>query len=304
MTGYTLRNTKGYTVATSVRQTTPRRKLRRQPAANGRRRMAAAAPGVAYEQMVPRTARRRRWRNNSRVRPSLLTLKRVATSGRWFSLALLALCVASLLLIGLDEDFYLTQIPVEGVSAIPPAEIVAASGLAGAHIFAVNPAQAAEAIGDLPGVISATVTLNWPNQAHIRVGEDAPLAVWEQAGQRYWVGQDGRLIPARLEVTGLLLIRSEAPPAVEELGFVPPDVLAGALQLRQLRPNIDRLTYRPANGLVFQDGRGWQAYFGTGTNMRQKLVVYETLVEELLARQVTPDYVSVSKETKPYYRAR
>lgn len=291
-------------MATSVRRTRQAQKRRRQPALNDRRRTAAVAPGVASERIVPRTARRRRWRNNSRVRAPLLTLKRVITSSRWLSLALLVLCVTALVVVGTDEDFYLTLIPVEGVSAIPPAEIVAASGLAGAHIFAVNPAQAAEAIGELPGVISATVTLNWPNQAHIRVGEDAPVAIWEQAGENYWVGKDGRLIPARVEAQGLLHIRSEAPPAVADLGFVPRDVLVGALQLRQLRPNIDLLTYRPANGLIFQDGRGWQVYFGTGTNMQQKLVVYETLVEDLLARQITPEFISVSKETKPYYRAR
>jgi hypothetical protein len=37
--------------------------------------------------------------------------------------------------------------------------------------------------------------------------------------------------------------------------------------------------------------------------MNQKLVIYETIVEDLLARGLTPQYISVSNQEKPYYRA-
>jgi hypothetical protein len=80
-------------------------------------------------------------------------------------------------------------------------------------------------------------------------------------------------------------------------------VLSGALLLRQLRPNIDKLYYRPASGLSYDDGRGWRAYFGSGTDMNQKLAVYETIVTDLLARQIQPAYISVSNQEKPYYLA-
>ena len=82
---------------------------------------------------------------------------------------------------------------------------------------------------------------------------------------------------------------------------MPTDVLAGALQLRELRPNIDRLYYRPGAGLSYQDGRGWRVFFGSGLEMEQKLAVYETVVENLTERQVQPDYISVSNHQKPYY---
>ncbi|MBK9053200.1 MAG: hypothetical protein IPL78_20535 [Chloroflexi bacterium] len=73
--------------------------------------------------------------------------------------------------------------------------------------------------------------------------------------------------------------------------------------LKQLRPNIDRLFYEPADGLSYQDGRGWQAYFGTGTDMHQKLVVYETIVADLLARGKTPTYHQRQQSGKPFYAA-
>jgi hypothetical protein len=80
--------------------------------------------------------------------------------------------------------------------------------------------------------------------------------------------------------------------------------MQGALQLRELRPNIDQLYYRPSGGLSYQDGRGWRAYFGTGRDMHQKLVVYETIVADLLAKGLTPEYISVSNQEKPFYRIR
>ena len=284
------------------RQTQPTNKrLRKQPA---RRRMQTALNVAQPALMMPDTAARRRKRNRQRLRLPTVALKRVLLSARWISSGLLALCIYALFFIGQDERFYLTVIPVDGVASIPPSEIVAASGLGGTHVFAADPNAAAAAIHELPGVISATVTLRWPNQVSIKMVEDSPIAVWEQAGEQYWVNKDGHLAPARIQVDGLLHIRSELEEPVGALTFVPVEVLEGALQLRQLRPNIELLYYRPANGLSYEDGRGWRVSFGTGTDMPQKLVVYETIVEDLVARGLTPTYISVTNQEKPYYMAR
>lgn len=282
---------------------------------------------------VPETARRRRRRNKRRLRLPVASLKSVLLSSRWISLLLLILCGSALAVIGLDENFYLTMIPVKGVSSIPPSEIVRSSGLAGSHIFGAEPAKAARQIAEMPGVISATVELEWPNQAIISIKEDSPVAVWQQGGQQYWVTESGQLAPARVDLPALLHIVVEeggavaatpeepvadagtdevteetADPTEEEqspddLLFVPDEVLVGALELRQERPNIESLFYDPVGGLSYQDGRGWRAYFGVGTDMEQKLVLYETIVDKLLEQGKTPAYVSVSNQERPYYLA-
>jgi hypothetical protein len=224
-----------------------------------------------------------------------------------------------------QENFYLNTIPVAGTVTIPPSEIVSASGLAGAHIFAADPHEAAARIAELPGVVSSKVKLAWPNEVSIEIVEDSPIAIWQENGKQFWVTKDHQLIAARTPAIGLLTIEYdfEVPPtpsaddAPDEtdtdtgetavtstetaVGFIPEDVLAGALLLRQLRPNIDKLYYRPSGGLSYQDGRGWRVYFGTGIDMNQKLAVYETIVADLLARGITPQYVSVSNQKKPYY---
>ena len=139
---------------------------------------------------------------------------------------------------------------------MPATEVVQASRLAGSHIFAADPSTAAQGIMDnVPGVISATVTLNWPNQVMINVMEDSPIAIWVEGSNQFWVTRNGRLVPARSQSLGLLMIQSEVAfieetavsvtPAIsseatdEEAAtseptpntrFVSPEVLAGALQ--------------------------------------------------------------------------
>ena len=301
----------------------PNPRLRKQPKM---RRVQSASYVAPSRISVPKQARRRRRRNQRLSRIPTDGIKRFVFSSRWISLILLAIMIGALVLIGLDENFYLSVIPVEGSVSIPAEEIVAASGLGGVHIFAADPNLAAERIAEeVPGVIAVAVTLSWPNDVLIQVEEESPVAIWSEQGQKFWVTEDGRLLPARSNINDLLTLESEIPIApqpvftpeteaddAEELAdtgpqasiaFVPDGVLEGAMLLQQLRPNIDKLYYRPSSGLSYEDGRGWRVYFGTGLDMQQKLVVYETIVADLLARGLTPDYVSVSNQNKPYYQA-
>ena len=276
------------------------RKLRKQPKV---RRAEVAAPALLPKVVIPKTAKKRRSRNKRPFHFPTAALKRVATSARWISLSLLLICAASLALVGYDETFYLDLIPVEGTLTIPPSEIVQASELSNIHIFSADPNAAAARIQDLPGVVSTTVTLQWPNQVQIQVAEEAPVAVWDQGGQQYWIDENGRLIPARVRTVGLLHIQSELSEPLNDIDFIPVEVLKGAMQLKELRPNIDQLYYRPAGGLSYVDGRGWRVYFGIGLDMAQKLTVYERIVADLLARGLTPEYISVSNQERPFYKS-
>ncbi|MCP4356718.1 MAG: FtsQ-type POTRA domain-containing protein [Chloroflexi bacterium] len=290
-----------------------KKRLRKQPKM---RRMDSAAYVARPKLRVSKTAKKRRRRNARRVHLPVAGIKQVVFSARWVSLILLAMVVFAIFLIGSDEQFYLTTIPVDGSHAIPATELVSASNLAGIHIFAADPAKAAAGIMGVPGVLSATVRLQWPNRVHVWVQENSPIAVWVENGNQFWVTRYGRLLPSRSEAVGLLIIESEmaaqptgettadeeATAAEANVAFVPREALAGALQLRTLRPNIDRLYYQPGGGLSYQDGRGWRAYFGVGTDMTQKLVVYETVVEELLAQGITPRYINVANQERPFYQ--
>jgi cell division septal protein FtsQ len=257
----------------------------------------SAYPNIA----VPPEAQERRRFNQRELQVPYLILRQMVRSARWISLGILVLSVAGLVMIGQSEAFYLTTIPVAGARTIEPTAVVAESGLGGIHIFAADPARAAERIGAMPGIITATVTLKWPNEVMIAIGEDAPIAIWEQGGDEYWITEGGRLLPSRLATRGLLHIVSEDGGQAAQDELVPALVLDGALELKALRPNIESLYYSAGRGLSYQDGRGWRAYFGRGRDMAQKLAVYETIVEDLVARGIWPAYVSVSNQEKPFY---
>jgi hypothetical protein len=316
-----------------------RKKLRKQP----KRRRVQSTSAVNLPQLkMPKTAdKRRRRKKTEPVRFGLSTLKRFIFSSRWISLGLLIISIYALVDIYNEQRFYLTYIPVEGSVAISPEEIAEASGLAGRHAFAADPSEAAKKIGEIPGIISATVTLRWPNQVFIAVNEEVPVAIWAENGKEFGVTQSGRLIPAVQLRQDLLRIESESDftpfPIVGDgtsgelskpeektasgnasaktetgiddgqeeqlasLAFIPPDILNGAMQLHALQPAIETLYYKPAGGLSYEDERGWRGYFGTGMQMNQKLVVYEAIVADLKARGIQPEYISVSNQEKPYY---
>lgn len=322
----------------SERKSDSKQRLRKQPRM---RRVYTTASTPLPDLSMPKTAKKRKRRNSQqRIRRPISGISAIVLNTRWLSLAILGLCAYALFIIGGDDRFYLSYIPVEGASSIEINDIVAESGLAGQHVFAADPQEAADHIGQMGGVVTATVTLRWPNDVMIRIHEKPPLATWQEGEKNYWIDEDGHLTAARTQTIGLLNIISEIPATkttgdtsaateekvtdeiiptenaaggeaqtqdgVEQPGslaaFVPQPVLEGALQLRELRPNIDKLYYQPADGLGYQDGRGWRAYFGTGRDMHQKLVVYETIVANLLERGIRPAYISVANQHKPYYR--
>jgi len=79
------------------------------------------------------------------------------------------------------------------------------------------------------------------------------------------------------------------------------NIVTGALQLKALRSNITDLRYDPDKGLGFADGRGWLVWFGTGTDMPEKLTIYETLVKNLQARGIQPSEINLVNPDAPVY---
>ena len=79
-----------------------------------------------------------------------------------------------------------------------------------------------------------------------------------------------------------------------EEAAIPPDAVNGALQLQTLFAGIQELRYDPVKGLGFRESQGWDVWLGVGTDMSDKLVVYERLRDELVAQGITPVEINVS----------
>ncbi|MBN1318923.1 MAG: FtsQ-type POTRA domain-containing protein [Anaerolineales bacterium] len=224
------------------------------------------------------------------------------TSPRWISCIILLLVGGSFFLVGYDHSFVISGVQVAGATTLSEEAVIEASGMENVHILWVDPFTTASNVAAMPNVLTATVEIAWPNQALITVSEREPVLVWDQAGDRFWVDATGQLMQARQYKSELLLILSQEPEDLNPGDRIGRTILEGALQLQNLRPNINVLYYKSDTGLSYLDGRNWEAFFGVGTDMNQKLVVYESLVYELMARDLQPKYISVINKEKPFYR--
>ncbi|MGB1250145.1 MAG: cell division protein FtsQ/DivIB, partial [Candidatus Promineifilaceae bacterium] len=237
------------------------------------------------------------------------------------SLGMLGAIAFALYMIGVNPRFYLNNISIEGADIIESSAILQASGLQGAHIFAIEPDVAATLINAIPGVLSAQVELRWPDDMDIIIKEDTPVITWNEAGQEYWVNADGALVPAFGQSFDLMKIIAEVPAAAAPLiietsnpeqdqedngpvtyyRFVPHEVMDGAIQLQTLLPELAVLTYKPSGGLHYLDPQGWTAKFGTG-DMHVKVATYHAMVAMLNEQGVRPEYIDVSIAAKPVYK--
>ena len=203
-----------------------------------------------------------------------------------------------------DRSMFIDGINLGGSALVPGEEIYSHSGIAGQHIFWADPAEIQRQVSMVPGIAGAVVSVQWPNVVTIVVTERIPVVTWIENERTWWVDADGRRFRARQDLPGLLPIEvddARGKSNTPEGAAVPAAAIHGALQLRELRPNIERLHYDALNGLSYQDGRGWRGYFGVGIDMPRKLAVYEQLTADLIARGIYPKKISVENLDAPYY---
>ncbi|MEO8608327.1 MAG: FtsQ-type POTRA domain-containing protein [Chloroflexota bacterium] len=229
--------------------------------------------------------------------------RRGTASWRIFSALIVLTLLGVLALFFATPFFYIHSIAVGGLHYVTKEEVFALTGVANMHIFWIDPDEVRRNILRSPTIADATVTVGWPpNMVQVVVQEREPAVIWTQSGISTWVDIQGRVMQEREDRKDLVQIEADSNdgplgPNVQ----VPLDVVAGALQLKNLRANIDALKYNREKGLGYRDGRGWEAWFGTGTDMPEKLIIYETLVANLLSRKLQLLEVNVVNPDAPYY---
>jgi hypothetical protein len=202
------------------------------------------------------------------------------------------------------DAFYVHSIAVGGLQYLTVEEVFALTEIADMHVFWVDPAQVRESILRSPTVADAQVTVEWPPQmVKVVIEERQPALVWEQSGVSTWIDLQGRVMLLREDRPDLIRVVTENQvdgplgPNVQ----LDSDIVSGSLQLRSLYPEIAVLRYHPEKGLGYTDGRGWDVWFGTGTDMPEKLIVYQAIIENLLARGIQPGEISIANRHAPFY---
>lgn len=261
-----------------------------------RRRRGERRPGVWLGQRAPADAIERPDTQHS-------FRGRVYVSWRIFSGLIVASLLTVLFMFFNTDAFYIHSIAVGGLQYLTKEEVFALTDIANMHVFWVDPEQVRANILRSPTVADATVQIGWPpNTVQIVIEERQPALVWEQAGVATWIDLQGRVMRQREDRPNLLRVSSDVSDG--PLGpnvRIATDIVNGALQLRTLFPNLQILRYHPEKGLGYQDAGGWAAWFGTGTDMPEKVLIYQAIVADLQGRGIQPGEVDVSDPDAPRY---
>jgi cell division protein FtsQ len=80
-------------------------------------------------------------------------------------------------------------------------------------------------------------------------------------------------------------------------------ILKAAILLGSQMPEKSVLVYNYLNGLGWTDPRGWKVYFGLNLDdIEPKFIMYETIVDQLTQKKITPAVISVENINAPFYR--
>lgn len=226
-----------------------------------------------------------------------------AVNWRYVS-GLIVVTLSLIVIIILRSDAFIVRaINVSGTTYLNTGEIFRYTDIAEQHILSIDPTAMQAALLDIPTIAEAEVSIGWPpDMVRIRIVERSPALLWNQNGIEAWVDLHGRVLTAPLaERPDLLEIVTrgiETPIGIND--SIPQDIVDGARQLQELVLQERRLRYDPFLGLGFRDAGGWEAWFGGGTDMPMKILVYRELVAELAQRGITPSVINVSNPDRPY----
>lgn len=204
-----------------------------------------------------------------------------------------------------SDIFYVSSISVRGQQYMTVEEVFTYADIANYHIFWVNPEQVRKNIMRYPSVADAKVTIGWPpNMVSIELEEREPILSWEQNDTVFWVDIQGNKMDVREDRPDLIRIVVNDPLVPIPLGQdgkLDTDIVYGAIQLYDLRPDVPAWQYDPVKGLGFRNSNGWDVWFGVGTGMEEKMKIYETLSSDIIARGIQVSEVNIANPDAPYY---
>lgn len=238
------------------------------------------------------------------------TVQHGARSGflnwRIFSgLIVVGLCVVIFLFFSADA-FYIHTVGVSGLRYLKKEEIFRWADIADTHLFWVDPSQVREAIMRAPAVADVEVILGWPpNMVLLNVQEREPALVWRQGDVDVWVDIHGYILmqppEERSDLVSVTVEGEGADEIVDPNVRIPAEIVSGALQLGELVRNIPlRYDPNPTRGLGFVGEGGWDAWFGAGTDMPTKILVYEQMVVSWQSSGRVPQTINVANPDSPY----
>lgn len=235
---------------------------------------------------------------------------------RWISGLTAAICAAMLFLMWSMDPFVVGSAKLIGNERLSAGDINAVMGIMGKSIVLASPERMKYNLqAAFPELKDVKVSVGFPGSVTVRVIERKPIIAWQQDSKVSWIDSEGVAFPPRGAAEGLIPVLALGdPPPLESAAdyeninlMVKPLLTAQTVQAMQSMlayiPEGTTLIYEPDYGFGWNDSRGWKAYFGKTTgDIPMKVTMYQTIVDSLAQRGISPSMVSVEYPNAPFYR--
>lgn len=236
-----------------------------------------------------------------------------------------------------SEEYVINLAEVTGLKHVTSREVNAFLAVQGKPVFLLNPTTIKQDLMKSFAEFSdVSVQIEFPNTLKIDVVERAPVLVWSFNGLNMLIAEDGSAYSQRDEYFDLNqfpIIKSDTNPSevnknaqnfsdsIEfnrlqpEISFgaynsglekndilLPVNLISAVLYLSDYVPDRAELLYDEVHGLMWEDERGWDVYFGDYENIELKIDVYKAIFNYLKNEELKPEIISVKYPHNPYYR--
>jgi len=250
----------------------------------------------------------RRMRRYESERPSVGVIVRQSTA--WAALNIqrlpgLVLILGSLLVIGClfgDTRFYVYGAEVTGNRLVPAQAIYEASNVDAHSVFFVSTDRVRQRLlAAFPTLSDARVAVDLPARLTIQVAEPAVQMAWEVGGQTYLTDEQGHVMGNGAAPAEAVRVHCSDDTQALDGQIGDRAVIETVLQLSQ-HLGCREFEYTPHLGVAWRTPAGWPVYFGVGGDLAQKVSVMRTMVQELEAKGIQPQFLNVAVPTRPYYQ--
>jgi hypothetical protein len=193
---------------------------------------------------------------------------------------------------------------MQGLERFSEGEISHAINITGSSIFFINPGRIKKDLQlTYPGLSEVDVKVAWPSNVSISLEERNPILAWNWDGHVRWVDENGVAFEPHDEGLGVVQIKSEMLPPTVDDRFVDPRIVRTVAALSDYLPENVDMIYDTRHGLGWRDSRGWVVYFGfNDDDAANKMIVYQTMVEYLEGKRISPAIINVEFLDAPYFR--
>ncbi len=200
--------------------------------------------------------------------------------------------------------FRITDIKMQGLERFSEGDIAQAINITGSSIFFIDPERVKQDLQmTYPGLTDIEIKVGWPASVSISLVERYPVLAWNWDGHVRWVDKNGVAFEPLDEGLDVVQVNSAMLPPTVEDRFVDPRLVENVAALTGVIPDGVDLIYDQVHGLGWEDARGWIVYFGLNDdNAEQKMNVYQSLVEYLEGKRISPKLINVEFIDSPYFR--